>query len=81
MFSSILPPFSVKCPAGTFFNVVTSVCALCPAGSYQPEEGRASCLVCPDKKSTFAQGGAKSEGDCRGELFLHYSVKTQTSEA
>ena len=58
---------SVKCPAGSFFNVVTAVCAPCPAGAYQPAEGRASCLVCPDKKSTFAKrGGAKSEGDCKG---------------
>ena len=65
--------FSVKCPAGTFFNVVTSVCVPCLAGSYQPEEGRTSCLVCPDKKSTLAKGGAKSEGDCKGE-FSRYST-------
>lgn len=55
------------CPAGTFSNVKTLVCTPCPAGSYQPDEGKNSCLPCPDKKSSLP--GAKSKKDCK-DLWL-----------
>lgn len=55
----------VLCPVGTFFNVVNEVCESCSQGSYQPEEGRVSCLVCPNNTSTKVVN-AKHPEDCQG---------------
>ncbi|XP_050712143.1 sushi, von Willebrand factor type A, EGF and pentraxin domain-containing protein 1-like isoform X3 [Eriocheir sinensis] len=56
----------VKCPVGTFFNVILRECQPCPQGSFQPEEGQVSCLVCPANTSTKA-GSAKSDADCKAQ--------------
>ncbi|XP_045583570.2 sushi, von Willebrand factor type A, EGF and pentraxin domain-containing protein 1 isoform X3 [Procambarus clarkii] len=56
----------VKCPVGTFFNVVFRECLPCPQGSFQPQEGQVSCLVCPENTSTKS-GNAKSDQDCKAQ--------------
>ncbi|KAK8726504.1 hypothetical protein OTU49_010282 [Cherax quadricarinatus] len=56
----------VKCPVGTFFNVVLRECLPCPQGSFQPQEGQVSCLVCPENTSTKS-GNAKSDQDCKAQ--------------
>ncbi|XP_069128762.1 sushi, von Willebrand factor type A, EGF and pentraxin domain-containing protein 1-like [Argopecten irradians] len=54
----------VPCPSGTFFNVVTKECDACKTGSFQPDEGQITCLVCPANTST--QGNfSKSEQECK----------------
>lgn len=58
-------PLQVKCPVGTFFNVILRECQPCPQGSFQPQEGQVSCLVCPANTSTKT-GNAKSDEDCKG---------------
>lgn len=55
----------VFCPVGTFFNVVNEVCESCSQGSYQPEEGQLSCLVCPGNTSTKVVNAKRSD-DCQG---------------
>ncbi|XP_042878589.1 sushi, von Willebrand factor type A, EGF and pentraxin domain-containing protein 1-like isoform X2 [Penaeus japonicus] len=56
----------VKCPVGTFFNVVLKECQPCPKGSFQPEEGQVSCIVCPSNTSTKVNS-AKSGQDCKAQ--------------
>ncbi|KAG7158260.1 Sushi, von Willebrand factor type A, EGF and pentraxin domain-containing protein 1-like 3 [Homarus americanus] len=56
----------VKCPVGTFFNVVLRECLPCPQGSFQPQEGQVSCLVCPENTSTKT-GNAKSDQECKAQ--------------
>ncbi|XP_063877551.1 sushi, von Willebrand factor type A, EGF and pentraxin domain-containing protein 1-like isoform X4 [Scylla paramamosain] len=56
----------VKCPVGTFFNVILRECQPCPQGSFQPEEGQVSCLVCPANTSTKTSN-AKSDADCKAQ--------------
>ncbi|KAK4305073.1 hypothetical protein Pmani_023017 [Petrolisthes manimaculis] len=56
----------VKCPVGTFFHVVLRECLACPQGSFQPEEGQVSCIVCPTNTSTKA-GNAKSNQECKAQ--------------
>ena len=55
---------AVKCPVGTFFNVIHRECQSCPQGSYQPQEGQVTCLVCPEKTSTKKEL-AKNPYDCK----------------
>ncbi len=55
----------VYCPIGTFFNVVNEVCESCSQGSYQPDEGQLSCLVCPHNTSTKVVNAKRSD-DCQG---------------
>ena len=57
----------VYCPVGTFFNVVTEVCESCTQGSYQPDEGQLSCLVCPQHTSTKVVNAKRSD-DCQGDF-------------
>ena len=57
----------VYCPVGTFFNVVSEVCESCTQGSYQPDEGQLSCLVCPQNTSTKVVNAKRSD-DCQGRL-------------
>ncbi|XP_047481240.1 LOW QUALITY PROTEIN: sushi, von Willebrand factor type A, EGF and pentraxin domain-containing protein 1-like [Penaeus chinensis] len=56
----------VKCPVGTFFNVVLKECQSCPKGSFQPQEGQVSCIVCPSNTSTKVSS-AKSDQDCKSQ--------------
>ncbi|KZS17024.1 putative Sushi [Daphnia magna] len=56
----------VYCPVGTFFNVVNEVCESCSQGSYQPEEGQLSCLVCPNNTSTKVVNAKRSD-DCQAQ--------------
>ena len=56
----------VSCPVGTFFNVVSETCESCIQGSYQPDEGQLSCLVCPRNTSTKVVN-AKRPDDCQGD--------------
>ena len=35
------------CPAGSFCGVGTKEPRLCPAGKYQPDEGKSECIDCP----------------------------------
>ncbi len=55
----------VLCPVGTHFNVVSETCSSCSQGSYQPDEGQLSCLVCPGNTSTKVVN-AKRPDDCQG---------------
>jgi len=59
---------SVKCPGGTFYNVVSEGCEGCFKGTYQPEDGQLTCLVCPNNTSTANQN-SKSIQQCRGKLY------------
>ncbi|KAJ8305662.1 hypothetical protein KUTeg_016207 [Tegillarca granosa] len=64
--SSITFEFSikVKCPVGTFFNVMTETCESCITGTYQPKEGMLTCLVCPTNTST-PKNNSKSNDECK----------------
>ncbi|XP_076046526.1 sushi, von Willebrand factor type A, EGF and pentraxin domain-containing protein 1-like [Oratosquilla oratoria] len=58
----------VKCPVGTFFNVILKDCEPCPQGSYQNEEGQVSCIVCPENTSTSTlEGLAKNGSYCKAQ--------------
>lgn len=61
--------FSVKCPVGTFFNVVSESCSGCAIGTYQPQEGSVSCLVCP-VNTTTDHNNSKTEDECKGSLIF-----------
>ncbi|RUS82417.1 hypothetical protein EGW08_009805, partial [Elysia chlorotica] len=54
----------VNCPVGTFYNTTSMECLGCPRGSFQPEEGQSTCVICPTGSSTVAPR-AKSANDCR----------------
>ncbi|XP_061166124.1 sushi, von Willebrand factor type A, EGF and pentraxin domain-containing protein 1-like [Saccostrea echinata] len=56
----------VKCPVGTFFNVVLESCSGCPVGTYQPLEGSVSCLVCP-VNTTTDHNNSKSQEECKAQ--------------
>ncbi|XP_074641309.1 sushi, von Willebrand factor type A, EGF and pentraxin domain-containing protein 1-like [Tubulanus polymorphus] len=56
----------VNCPVGTFFNVMTETCHSCERGTYQPEEGHYSCLVCPNNTSTVNHN-SKTVGECKAQ--------------
>ncbi|CAB4012943.1 Hypothetical predicted protein [Paramuricea clavata] len=53
----------MKCAPGTYSPSGVEPCKPCEKGSYQPEEGKLSCLPCKGKKSTYGPG-AKSEVYC-----------------
>ncbi|KAL3867863.1 hypothetical protein ACJMK2_040709 [Sinanodonta woodiana] len=54
----------VHCPVGAFFNVVSEQCESCPKGTFQPQEGQISCLICPNKTSTTSQM-SRSQEQCK----------------
>ncbi|XP_069692830.1 sushi, von Willebrand factor type A, EGF and pentraxin domain-containing protein 1-like isoform X3 [Periplaneta americana] len=54
----------IKCPVGTFYNVVTASCESCPIGHYQPAEGSTTCLSCPPGSST-RRIHAKNARECK----------------
>ncbi|KAL3867860.1 hypothetical protein ACJMK2_040706, partial [Sinanodonta woodiana] len=54
----------VHCPVGAFFNLVSKQCESCPKGTFQPQEGQISCLICPNKTSTTSQM-SRSREQCK----------------
>ena len=67
--------FSVKCPLGTFFNVVSKSCEGCGIGMYQPDEGQDKCLWCPPNTST-SENSTKFVSQCKGRVTI---VSSNTS--
>ena len=61
---------TVNCPIGTFFNVVSQECSSCSVGTYQPDEGILTCLVCPTNTSTTSNN-SKSVNQCKGNIPQH----------
>ncbi len=76
--SNCLTPvcFPVKCPAGTYFNIVSERCESCEIGTYQPREGELTCVVCPRNTST-ASDNTKSVNECKGVCVCVYACVLQ----
>jgi hypothetical protein len=48
--------FSAQCKQGTYSSSGLETCESCPLGTYQPEFGSRSCLLCPEHTSTVKRG-------------------------
>ncbi|XP_071105159.1 uncharacterized protein [Haliotis cracherodii] len=54
----------VNCPPGSFqSNTSSTLCDLCPEGSYQPLAAQPDCLPCADNETTVLMG-SKLQTDC-----------------
>lgn len=60
---------AVSCGAGTHYDGDQGRCVLCPAGTYQDEEGQMSCEVCPgpEGREVSKVVGARNMSECGGE--------------
>nr|XP_025864075.1 signal peptide, CUB and EGF-like domain-containing protein 2 isoform X4 [Vulpes vulpes] len=62
----------VQCSPGHFYNTTTHRCIRCPAGTYQPEFGKNSCVSCPGNTTTDFDGSTNitqcKDRRCGGEL-------------
>lgn len=63
--------FSVKCPAGTFYNVSTKLCQPCPFGQYQNATASLKCIPCPEHTFTKRMH-VKSLKDCIRKTLIRY---------
>lgn len=61
--------FLVSCAVGTFYDGEQGRCVLCPAGTYQDEEGQMSCELCPgpEGREVPKVAGARNMSECGGE--------------
>ncbi|XP_072236730.1 signal peptide, CUB and EGF-like domain-containing protein 2 isoform X4 [Leuresthes tenuis] len=59
----------VSCSVGMYFDGDQGRCVLCPAGTYQDEEGRMSCEVCPtpEGREVSKVVGARNMSECGGQ--------------
>uniref|UniRef100_A0AAV2LN63 Signal peptide, CUB and EGF-like domain-containing protein 2 n=1 Tax=Knipowitschia caucasica TaxID=637954 RepID=A0AAV2LN63_KNICA len=59
----------VSCTVGTYFELNLGRCMLCPAGTYQDEEGQMSCDVCPapEGREISKVVGARNLSECGGQ--------------
>ena len=62
----------VSCSVGTHYDVDQGRCVLCPAGTYQDEEGQMSCEVCPgpEGRESSKTVGARKMAECGGKARL-----------
>ncbi|XP_033644442.1 sushi, von Willebrand factor type A, EGF and pentraxin domain-containing protein 1-like isoform X2 [Asterias rubens] len=51
------------CSSGTWYNSVTDDCEFCSKGSYQDQQAKEECVLCPSGTSTAAEG-AKTSSMC-----------------
>ena len=58
--------FLADCPAGSYSTLANRTCILCPRGSYQPERGRISCILCGINLTTLSHGKV-NEAQCIGK--------------
>ena len=76
--------FSVPCTAGFQWNSNTLSCDPCPAGFYQPQNFKESCLECPlgqiapNPGSTVCE--SKPPGKNLGNILIFGNSRTQTSK-
>ena len=47
---------AANCPAGTYHNSTMQSCNQCPRDTYQNEEGKKSCEICPTFSKTTGLG-------------------------
>ena len=64
----VLP--TVQCGPGTFQSVITKKCEKCPTGTYQPEAGKTTCLLCPEG-SIIKGGENKNFTSCKGKVCFY----------
>lgn len=59
----------VSCSVGTYYDGDQGRCVLCPAGTYQDEEGQMSCEVCPgpEGREVSKVVGARNMSECGGK--------------
>uniref|UniRef100_A0A8C6KPT3 Signal peptide, CUB and EGF-like domain-containing protein 2 n=1 Tax=Nothobranchius furzeri TaxID=105023 RepID=A0A8C6KPT3_NOTFU len=59
----------VSCSVGTHYDGGQGRCVLCPAGTYQDEEGQMSCEVCPtpEGREVSKVVGARNLSECGGQ--------------
>ncbi|KAM4593385.1 signal peptide, CUB and EGF-like domain-containing protein 2 isoform 4-T4 [Odontesthes bonariensis] len=59
----------VSCSVGMYFDGDQGRCVLCPAGTYQDEEGQMSCEVCPtpEGREVSKVVGARNMSECGGQ--------------
>nr|XP_019954252.1 PREDICTED: signal peptide, CUB and EGF-like domain-containing protein 2 [Paralichthys olivaceus] len=59
----------LRCSVGTYYDADQGRCVLCPAGTYQGEEGRTSCEVCPgpEGREVSKVVGARNMSECAGQ--------------
>ncbi|XP_030271270.1 signal peptide, CUB and EGF-like domain-containing protein 2 isoform X8 [Sparus aurata] len=66
----------VSCSVGSYYDADQGLCVLCPAGTYQDEEGQTSCEVCPapEGRDVSKVVGARNMSECGGQCSPgHYS--------
>ena len=51
-----LPPPTVSCQPGTFYNGESKMCEFCDANTYQDDMEQTQCMACPEKKFTDSTG-------------------------
>ena len=59
----------VPCAAGSAYNVKEQRCEQCKTGSYQPSQGKLSCLPCAQNGVTTG-AGAVSVDECKRKAFI-----------
>ena len=57
----------VPCAAGMRYDAPSKSCATCQPGEYQPDEGEARCLRCPDDGVTTGPGAIAAD-ECKRKL-------------
>lgn len=60
---------TVECAAGTYYNVTTETCPMCPRGTYQSVSGQDHCVPCPAGYMTEAVGGQQVSHCKRKSVF------------
>lgn len=60
---------SVTCAPGTYYEIPTESCQLCPLGQYQTQAGQLTCSSCNPGYTTTAPG-ATSLNDCKRKGIL-----------
>ena len=57
------------CDKGSYHDVASNTCKLCPKGEYQDKEGHTSCVRCPSGHTTVGKGVTHSDS-CQSELSI-----------
>ena len=64
---------SAECSKGSFYNMSTSECELCPLNFYQDLQGKHYCKPCPALHGTESEG-MKSLEQCVGKYGLDFVI-------
>ncbi|KAL3877077.1 hypothetical protein ACJMK2_034832 [Sinanodonta woodiana] len=68
------------CRKGYMYILRRQECDICPRGTYQPEDGKMTCIYCPEDRFYTSQEGSTDVTECRSPCLVGQGFNQNTEQ-